>query len=476
MPMNRMNLLIVDDDDTIVRIFERVSRDRNWSYAVARSGEEALERLSSGIFEAAVVDIKLPGFTGLQLLDHVKANHLGTEIVIMTGGRLRGDSVQAMKKGAYDYFTKPFDDINRVVIVLEKAMERFSLVNKIRSLERRGSDSSYFEEMVGKSRSMHEIFDIIHSIAPSDSAVLIQGESGTGKELVAHAIHFRSKRKDMPFVVINCAAIPGHLLESELFGHIKGSFTGAIADKPGLLKTAEGGTVFLDEIGEMPPMLQVKLLRFLQEGEIRPVGANDAEHVDVRLIVATNRDLGRAVQEGGFREDLYYRINVIGIHMPPLRDRRDDIPLLAYHFLDKYAKRMKKTVKRISVDALHALQSYSWVGNVRELENVIERAVVLATDESITTQDLPHKILGEAFYAQNDFGTSSDLYQLAYKEAKNKALESFNRGYIASVLKKAGGNISFAADKAKMDRSNFKKLIKKYSIVVEEYKEEFNKK
>jgi len=467
------NLLIVDDDPAIVKVFERLARERDWSCSVARTGEEALEQLNQQAFEAAVVDIKLPGFTGLQLLDHAKMSNVQSEFVVITGLGSVETAVTAMKNGAYDYITKPFDDIERVAIILDKAMDRFRMAQKLRQLERKAEaeDDISYEGILGKNRRMHEIFDTIENIAPTTSTVLITGESGTGKELVARAIHARSQRSSRAFMVINCAAIPVHLLESELFGHKRGSFTGAVADKNGLFEEAHGGTIFLDEIGEMPPSLQVKLLRVLQEGEIRPVGGVEPKHVDVRLIAATNRDLVSMVKEGSFREDLYYRVNVIAISLPPLRDRSDDIPLLAFHFLRKYARRMKKEVNKISVDALQALQGYSWTGNVRELENVIERSVVLAATDTITAQDLPAKILSESFYLMDE-GAGLDMTKYSYQDAKQRALASFNRSYISALLKEAQGNISFASEKAGMDRSNFKKLIKKYGIDISEYREE----
>ncbi len=465
------HLLIVEDDDSLVKVFERLARDRGWKCAVARSGEEALELLGRQLFEAAVVDIKLPGFSGMQLLEHMKHTGVPTEVVIMTGVGSVETAVAAMKEGAYDYLTKPFDDINRVAVIIEKAMERYRLLRRLTKLEQRRGDEPAYEGIVGRSRKMQEVFDIIESIAPTTSSVLVLGESGTGKELVARAIHERSTRKEKPFVVINCSAIPVHLLESELFGHRKGSFTGAVADKKGLFEEADGGSVFLDEIGEVPPSVQVKLLRVLQEGEVRSVGAVDSRQVDVRLIAATNQDLAVAVREGRFREDLYYRINVISLTLPPLRERADDVPLLAYHFLQAFSKRMKKPVEKISVDALQALQRYSWVGNVRELENVIERAVVMANGDTIVAQDLPPRVLGESFYLAGE-EEEANLTKFSYREAKLRAVESFNRAYLTSLLRETGGNISYAAERAGMDRSNFKKLIKKSGVDVSEFRNE----
>lgn len=467
------NLLILDDDSAITRAFERLAKNRGWTYDVAGSAEAALELLGAGVYEVAVVDVKLPGFSGMQFLEHAKVNNIQTEIIIMTGVGSVELAVNAMKIGAYDYLTKPFDDIDRVCVVIDKAMDRYRLLQRINTLERRRQGDSSYEEIIGKSMKMQEVFNVIESIAPTTSTVLIYGESGTGKELVAKAIHSRSKRKDKPFIVINCAAIPVHLLESELFGHRKGSFTGAISDKKGLFEEADNGTIFLDEVSEVPPAIQVKLLRVLQEGEVRAVGDVDSKIVDVRLVVATNVDLVGAVREGRFREDLYYRINVIGINLPSLRERREDIPLLAYHFLKKYSTKMSKQAEKISVDALQALQNYSWVGNVRELENIIERAVVLAATDTISAQDLPPRILGETFYLSHD-RADEDFSKLTYKDAKNKAMASFNHAYITKILKDTGGNISFASERAAMDRSNFKKLIKKYGIHVEEFKKNPN--
>jgi len=457
------NLLIVEDDPAVIRVFERLAKERHWSYATAKSGTEAVDLLNRQIFEVAIIDIKLPGYTGMQLLEFIKQNSINTEIIMMTAAGSVEAAVHAIKKGAYNYLTKPFEDIEKVAIVIDKAIERYRLMLQIKHLERQSSSSCVYEGIIGRSRKMLEVFSIIDNVAVSSSTILIIGESGTGKEMVARAIHNRSNRRDKPFVVINCAAIPEQLLESELFGHKRGSFTGAVADKKALFEVGDGGTVFLDEVGEIPPSVQVKLLRVLQEGEIRSVGDVESHHVDVRLLAATNQDLIRAVKEGRFREDLYYRLNVISLILPPLRDRADDIPLLAYHFLEKCGNRTGRRVEKIAIDALQALQSYSWVGNVRELENVIERAVVLAANDTITARDLPPHILGESFYLLGEEG-SEDLSQLAYREAKERTLESFNRAYLKSILRLAAGNISFAAEKAGMDRSNFKKLLKKYSV------------
>lgn len=324
--------------------------------------------------------------------------------------------------------------------------------------------------LIGQSPQMQQVLQLIRNLSHSTSNVLIQGESGTGKELVAKAICNSSPRADRPFVVINCSALAETLLESELFGHVKGAFTGAVKDKEGLFHVADGGTIFLDEIGEISPPVQVKLLRVLQDGEARPLGASVTQHVDVRVIAATNQDLLQMMRQGRFREDLYYRLNVISIHLPPLRERREDIPLLAYHFLKKYAEKTGKDIETIAKDALEALQDYPWVGNVRELENVIERAVVLTADQRITARDLPSYVLREVFYEGERNDDGAEWFNLRYQEAKEKVLLQFNHRYIGGLLKQTDGNISLASKKAGMDRNNFKKIIKKFQIDAKTYK------
>lgn len=463
------NLLIVDDDDALVKVFERVARDEGLSVAVSRSGTEAIEYLNREVVEVAVVDINLPGYSGMQLLEFIKQNQFPTEVIIITGVGTVETAVRSIKMGAYDYLTKPFEDITKVIIVINKALEKYRLMQRIRQLERRGGDAMLFEGIVGKSRQMQEIFTTVENIAGTSSTVLLTGESGTGKELVARAVHKRSKRAEQPFVVINCAALPENLLESELFGHKRGAFTGAIADKKGLFEEADTGTIFLDEIGEIPLSTQVKLLRVLQEGEIRPVGGNQNKHIDVRLVAATNQDLTKRVAEGKFREDLYYRLNVIQVGLAPLRERPEDVPLLAYHFLQKYSKKLDKAVDKIAIDALQVLQNYPWTGNVRELENVMERATVMVQGDTISIRDLPPRVLGESVYLTEE-PMSADLSNFSYQEAKERALWAFNRAYLANLLRQTCGNLSNAAEKAGMDRSNFKKIVKKFNIEVGDYR------
>ncbi len=456
------DLLIIDNDLSQAHLLQELAKEKDWSYVHVKTGEEAIRLLNQQLFKVAAVDVKLTGFNGLQVLEYITHNRILAEVVMLTDAVNVESAVQAIKKGAYSYLTKPLIDMNKVQITLEKAFEHHILNSQVRDLKRENLDRISYEGIIGRSRKMQEIFSTIDSIAGTNSTILITGESGTGKEMVAKAIHNRSKRCNKRFVVINCAAIPEQLMESELFGHVRGSFTGAVSDKRGLFEEANGGTVFLDEIGEVSPMIQVKLLRVIQEGEVKPVGSGETLKVDVRLISATNQDLVELVKQGDFREDLYYRLNVIMLHMPCLKDRIEDIPLLTYHFLEKYSEKVGREVSKISIDALQALQNHEWVGNVRELENVIERAVVLSSDDTISISDLPSRVLGDAFYLYKE--EDLDLSKYSYKEAKERALINFNRSYLRNLLKQTSGNISLAAKSAHMDRSNFKKLIKKYGV------------
>lgn len=463
-----LDLLIVDDEPSVSKIFERLAKQEKLSYEVAQNGYEALDKLGKNEVSLIVLDLRLPGMSGFQVLEYVHGNCSESETIVMTGKASVEDAVKALKMGAFDFITKPFDNLEIVISCLRQALEKARLKQKIRSLEKGNLRLEGFEGILGKAKVMQAVYETIQNVSVSNSSVLILGESGTGKELVARAIHQTSPRKNKPFVVINCSAIPEGLMESELFGHIRGSFTGASHDKMGLFEEGNGGTVFLDEIGEIPPAIQVKLLRVLQEREIRRVGSSDVRHVDVRIISATHQDLTERIKKGMFREDLYYRLNVISVLMPPLRDRTEDIPLLSYHFLKKFNQKTGKNIEEISVDALHMLQNYPWYGNVRELENIIERCVVLSDGKAIQAKDLPMKLISKNFYLPSH--QEEDLSQFSYQDAKEKALEVFNKNYLNHILKIAQGNISLASLKAGMDRSNFKKIIRKYEIDLTDYK------
>ncbi|MBI2981418.1 MAG: sigma-54-dependent Fis family transcriptional regulator [Deltaproteobacteria bacterium] len=465
-----IDLLLVDDEETLIKAFEKIARRSQMEFEVARDGLEALRVLGERKIDVALLDLNSKGMSGLQVLEYVKKNQISTEAILITGRATIETAIASLKMGAYDYLMKPFEDIDSVVTLIKKAQEKAQLVRRIRELEEKHASSvTALNGLLGCSTRMLEVYSLIENVAPSESSILIVGESGTGKELVAHAIHQRGLRSRKPFIIVNCSALPETLMESELFGHAKGSFTGAIQDRKGLFAEAHGGTIFLDEIGEIPQSVQVKLLRVLQDGEIRPVGGAEPFHVDVRIISATNRDLYGMVRKGDFREDLFYRLNVITVRLPALRERKEDIPLLCYHFMKKYASKSAKKLGEISLDTLQALQEYAWPGNVRELENIIERAVVLSQNDRLTARDLPPKILGEVFYKQGEV-SEEEIGRLTYQDAKDRTLELFNRSYVSHLLQMTDGNVSLASTKAGMDRSNFKKIIKKCSINVREFR------
>ncbi len=468
-PVPNRQLLLVDDEPALIELFQRIAQKKSYGLLLARDGGEALEILTKHPVDVALLDLNLKGLSGLQVLEHLKKTQVDTEAIVITGRATVESAIAALKMGAYDYITKPFDDVDQLCLRIEKAMEKVALVRRLHKLEQGHVASGDFLDFVGKSQKMREVYALIGHVASGLSNVLILGESGTGKELVAAAIHQKSERRDGPFTVINCAAVPETLLESELFGYVKGAFTGAVGDKTGLFEQAQGGTIFLDEIGDISAAMQVKLLRVLQDGEIRRVGGNRVYYSNARVIAATNQDLAQLVKKKLFREDLFYRLNVISIQVPPLRERAEDIPLLAYHFLREFAERLRRPVQKISVDAMQSLQAYRWPGNVRELENAMERAVVLTHGDTVTAKDLPANLLGAVFYLPDDH-EQQELNHLPYQEAKERAVNNFNKNYVLYLLKQAGGNLSTASLKAGMDRSNFKKIVKKCAVNVKEIK------
>lgn len=468
----RHHILIVDTDRHIIQAFQDIAKRHDYSCWMAAAGARAAEFLATKPIDVAVIDLDIKGFSGMKMLEEIRKNYETTEVIIVTGAGSIENAVQAVKLGAYDYLTKPFSDLERVERTVARAVEKIALLQKIRAYESMGDYIEDYADLVGKSSKIRAIFQLIQNISHSASNVLIAGESGTGKELVARAIHLNSPRAEKPFVVINCAVLSEGLLESELFGHVKGAFTGAHQDKEGLFAAADGGTIFLDEIAAIPAAIQVKLLRVLQNGEVRPVGASSMRHVDVRIISATNVDLQQQMRRGKFREDLYYRLHVINVILPPLRERREDISLLAYHFLKKYARANGKEVDSITIDAMQALQDYPWIGNVRELEHVIERAVVLCPERTITARQLPPHILGATFYESEGREEEDEWLDLPYQMAKEKALILFNQRYIGGLLRQTGGNISLAAGRARVDRNNFRKILRRYDIDAKTFKKD----
>ena len=376
-------ILVVDDEQSLREVLSIMLKRAGYAVTSAMDGEEAIELLNKEIFDLVITDLRMPKIDGMDVLKAVKSASPETVVLIITAFATADSAVEAMKQGAYDYLTKPFQ-VDEVQLIIRNALEKRRLTTENMLLKREMASQSSFAQLVGQSEAMQKVFDVVRKIADSKSNVLICGESGTGKELVARAIHYNSARSSLPFVAVNCSAVPETLLESELFGHMKGSFTGAISNKAGLFEVADGGTIFLDEIGDTTPTIQVKLLRVIQEREFRRVGGNQDVKVDVRVVAATNKDLEKAVADGAFREDLYYRLDVIPIRLPPLRMRTGDIPLLINHFLERFSKESGRPKPVINSEAMHVLLGHEWRGNVRELENLIERVVAFSTEASVT--------------------------------------------------------------------------------------------
>jgi len=448
MPDETGTILVVDDEPEMRALVRDVLRERGHQVAEAPNGLEALKRLAEGEYAVVLTDLRMKDMQGIELLGEIKRTFPDTNVILMTAFGSVETAVEAMKQGAYDYLIKPVKT-EELIRVTERAVREASLRREISRLRQEVHKEYSFHQILGKSKLMREVFDLIRRVADSPTNVLITGESGTGKELVAKAIHYNSERRNAPFVPVNCAAIPDALLESELFGHVKGAFTDAKGDKRGLFEEAKGGTLLLDEISELPTLLQAKLLRVIQEKEIRRVGSTRSVPVDVRIIAATNLALAEEVKAKRFREDLYYRLNVIEIRMPPLRDRREDIPLLVNAFLRKSAEASRKEALGINESALALLMDYAWPGNVRELENVIERAVTLTRGDRIVTEDLPPTIQGARGERRViDEGADRIL-----------PLQEIEREYILRILEKTGGNKYQAAQVLGIDRKTlYRKL------------------
>ncbi len=448
MELTAIQILIVDDESERCSVLSDILKDEGYATETATSGEKALAKMGERDFAVVITDLNMKGMPGMALLKEIKHRHLDTNVIIMTGFGSIESAIEAMKDGAYDYVTKPVK-AEHLTVITRKAVREVSLRRELVRLRREVEKEYSFNQILGKSKPMQAIFELIRRITPSPSSVLITGESGTGKELVARAVHYNSPRAQGPFIPVNCAAIPENLLESEMFGHMKGSFTDAKADRKGLFEEAQGGTLFLDEISELPISLQAKLLRVLQEKEIRRVGGTRSIPVDARVIAATNLDLAGEVKAKRFREDLYYRMNVIEVHMPALRERTEDIPLLAVHFVRKYAEPMKKPVAGLTEGALALLMDYAWPGNVRELENVIERGVTLTREEKIGSEDLPQAVRGD----------SGDRHMIEEAAEKTRTLAEVERAYILRVMEKIAGNKYQAAQVLGIDRKTlYRKL------------------
>jgi DNA-binding NtrC family response regulator len=466
-----VRVLVVDDEPPMRRGIARTLLARGMDVLTAEDGLAAIEILGKEHIDIALVDLMMPKVSGIELLAHIKTHFKDVEVIIMTAFGDVETAVKAVRAGAYHFLTKPFRSNDEVALTVAKAAERRQLIDRTLLLERKLMQRDTLGGLIGNSPTMREVYRLAMGVAPTSSTVLILGESGTGKELTARAIHQHSPRASKPFVAVNCSAIPVDLVESELFGHVRGAFTGATATREGLFETANNGTIFLDEVGDLPPLAQVKLLRALQEGEVKRVGSNETRTVDVRVIAATNVDLKTKIAAGKFREDLFYRLNVVAIELPPLRKRKDDIPLLAYHFLQKYAARAGRNVKQINPEAMRLLAAQQWKGNVRELENAIEHAVVFCQGEAISTNELPFSRTEGLTSEPEGIETSSTLalpqtlVDLPYRDAKDQALSVFDGAYFTALLQRTGGNISEAARQAGLDRSNFRRAARRARVV-----------
>jgi two-component system, NtrC family, response regulator PilR len=451
-------LLVVDDERSMRELLSIVLRREGYDVTLAENGRAAVEQLERGRFDLLVSDIKMPDMTGVDVLRAAKRLDPDILGIMITAFASADTAIEAMRLGAHDYLSKPFD-VDELKMKVRNALEQRQLRQENVLLKRALGSTHQFANIVGRSEKMLSIFKLIEQIARTESTVLVTGESGTGKEWVARAIHFYSLRRDRPFVALNCGALPETLLESELFGHMKGAFTGASANKKGLIEAAEKGTLFLDEIGEMTPMMQVKLLRVLQERKFRRLGGVEELEGAMRVIAATNQDLTKMVADGKFREDLYYRINVIPIHLPPLRDREEDIPLLAEYFLGKYRDQMGKDIHGLSQETMDLLDAYEWPGNIRELENVIERAVALEKSQTILPESLPEHIVKRVAKGPAAAGL---LPESGFNLEEH--VEGLEKEFITQALVRAGGVQVKAAELLGMSFRSFRYYAKKYNL------------
>lgn len=451
-------VLVIDDEEIIRTSCKKILTPEGYTVETAESGREGLKKLRKGHFDLVLTDLKMPDTDGIGVLKGVKESQPDTEVIIVTGYGTVSTALEALRHGAYDYLEKPFTP-DQLLNVVGRCLERKHLLMENLRLRREIPSHYSMENIIGVSASMQKVFHLIATVSATGTTILITGESGTGKELAARAIHYNSPRRDEPFVVVDCGTIPDNLIESELFGHTKGSFTGATESRRGLVEVAEKGTLFLDEIGNLNMPVQAKLLRVLQEKEFRPVGGRDPVRADVRIIAATNRDLVSMVKEGTFREDLFYRLNIFPIRLPSLKERKEDIPALAGHFLSKYSKESGRNVSYISAEAMKRLILYDWPGNVRELENVIHRAVILCRGRNLR----PEQIILTEQKDRHIPRTSEELKEMK-KELRSRSVEEIERAFLVEALDRNKWNITKAADDVGMQRTNFHALVKRHRI------------
>ena len=445
-------ILVVDDEETHRSMIETVLSPEGYELSQAGDGREAVRYVEERYYDLILMDIRMKNMDGISALKRIKEISPGIPVIIMTAYASVNTAIDALKSGANDYLIKPVD-IEELKLLVKKNLRHYQLEQENRFLKERLDEQFHFDNIIGKSLRMRKLFETLSLVAPTDATVLITGESGTGKELIANAIHLNSERRDHPFIKVNCAALPETLLESELFGHEKGAFTGAVSRKKGRFELAHNASIFLDEIGEMPISTQVKILRVLQEREFEPVGSGNSVKVDIRVIAATNKDLEEEIKEGRFREDLFYRLNVVSLNIPPLRERKDDIPLLADYFLKRYAEKNQRLIKGFTPRAMDLLMRYDWPGNARELENVIERAVILSRENSITPGVFPRVIQGPG----------EDNEEMLFI-TPGKSLREVERQMIIRTLDETGGNRTRAADILGISRRTLQLKLKEYGI------------
>ena len=449
-------ILVIDDEKSILDLLSVVFEKEGYMVETSLSATRAVELMGNEDFDIVISDIKMPKMSGMELLSYVRKNRPDIPIVMITAYGTIKQAVEALKAGAMDYIVKPFD-VEELKIIVAQGLEKKRLKEENLFLKKELKEKYDFENMIGKSKVMQEVYNLIEKVAGTDSTVLITGESGTGKEIAARAIHYLGTRRERAFVSINCGALPENLLESELFGHVKGSFTGAVVNKKGMFEVAEKGTLFLDEVGEMSPWTQVKLLRALHDKRIRRVGGTEEVQVDVRIIAASNRDLKKSISQGNFREDLFYRLNVISFEMPPLRKRKEDIPLLVTHFLENYCNKMGRQMKRIVPEVIDVLESYPWPGNVRELENVIERVVAIEERETITKGSLPNEML-----QPSEKQDTTPVIQQGFD--LNAVMDEISSGYVKQALQFSKGNLKEAANILGINYRSLRYLVEKHGL------------
>jgi DNA-binding NtrC family response regulator len=458
-------ILVVDDEEVVCKSCDHLLSEEGHRVDTSQDPHEGLAMAEQNPYDVLILDLKMPGISGMEFLRRIKAVRPETEVVMMTGYAQIATAVEAMKLGAFDYLPKPFSP-DQLAVTVGKALANRELISENLYLRRELQSKYKFENIVGSGREMQAVYELVARVSATNTTVLIRGESGTGKELIARAIHFNSPRKTMRFVAVDCGVLHDSLLESELFGHTKGAFTGAISAKKGLFEIAYGGTLFLDEIGNTSLTLQAKLLRVIQERVFTPVGDTREWKTDIRLIAATNKDLEAMVADGSFREELFYRLNIVPIHVPPLRKRREDIPALVMHFLKKFGEETGCDVSEIAPDALSLLVDYDWPGNVRQLENTIHRAVVLATGKRIVSEQLPPEIRSEPLQISDWVPKTSDELKERKKELREKAVEDVERLFTTEALKRNDWNVTRAAEEVGMLRPNFQALMRKYHITL----------